>query len=205
MRRPFGQRRHQRDRRRAAADHDDALARVVKVLGPELRVDDGAGKIRNTGKVGSVAAVVPVIAGAQLEEAAGQLPFALGCRDRDGPARIVARPARRGDPLAEADMPIDPGFGGGILQVRQDRRAIRDRLLAGPRPEPIAEREHVGVGADAGIAEQVPGPAQPLAPLQDRKAAAGRQPLEMVRRADARQPGTDDDDVEMLHHASPAR
>ena len=35
-------RRDERDRRGAAADHDDALARVVEVLGPVLRVHDRA-------------------------------------------------------------------------------------------------------------------------------------------------------------------
>ena len=38
----LGQRGHQRHRGRAAADHDDALAGIVEVLGPELRMDEAA-------------------------------------------------------------------------------------------------------------------------------------------------------------------
>ena len=40
VRRPLGHRGDERHRGRAAADHHDALAGVVEVLGPVLRVDD---------------------------------------------------------------------------------------------------------------------------------------------------------------------
>ncbi len=45
---------------------------------------------------------------------------------------------------------------------------------AGPRPEREAEREHVGVGPDAGEPEQVPRPAADVAGLDDRVGDAWR-------------------------------
>ena len=67
-----------------------------------------------------------------------------------------------------------------------------------PRPELVAEGEHVGVGADAGVAEQVPGAAEPLAALQHRDGLVRELGGQLAGRADAGQAGADDQDVEML-------
>ena len=54
------------------------------------------------------------------------------------------------------------------------------------------------VGADAGIAEQVPGAADAVAALENGEALAGALLLQVIARADAGQPGADDQDVEMF-------
>ena len=100
--------------------------------------------------------------------------------------------------MVEADLAVDAVLGGGLTHIVQNVRPVGDRLRLGPRLERIAEREHVGIGADAGIAEQVPGAADAVAPLEDRVAFAGAFLLQMIARADAGQPGSDDQDVEML-------
>ena len=66
-----------------------------------------------------------------------------------------------------------------------------------PRTELEAEGVHVGVRTDAGIAEQVPGAAQPLASLQHGDGLVRQRGLQVAGRADAGQAGTDDQDVEM--------
>ena len=66
-----GQRRDQRHRRRAAADHDNALALVVDVLGPLLGVDDASLESFDAGEIGRVAVGVVEVAGAHVQEAAG--------------------------------------------------------------------------------------------------------------------------------------
>src|SRR3981081_540852 len=73
-----------------------------------------------------------------------------------GPAHILRRPRRALDPMVEADFLVEAVLGGGLADIVQNPRSIRDRLRLGPWLERIAQREHVAVGADAGIAEQIP-------------------------------------------------
>src|SRR5262249_30252925 len=80
-------------------------------------------------------------------------------------------------------------------------RAVGDRLLLAPRLEAVAERVHVRVRADARVAEEVPGAADRVARLDDRVRLARAVALQVVRRADAGDPGADDEDVEVLGHA----
>src|ERR1700744_934393 len=100
--------------------------------------------------------------------------------------------------MAEPDLLVDAVLGRGLLHIIQDARPVRDRLRLGPRLERIAQREHVAVGADAGIAKQIPGAADRLASLEDRKALGRAFRLEMIARTDAGQAGADDEDVEMF-------
>ena len=76
--------------------------------------------------------------------------------------------------------------------------AVGEHLQLVPRPELVAEGEHVGVGPDAGVAEQVPGAAEPLASLQHRDGLVRELGRHLAGRADAGQAGADDQDVEML-------
>src|SRR5260370_1184141 len=56
----------------------------------------------------------------------------------------------------------------GVTDVREDRRSIGDGLRARPRAERVTERVHVGVGADAGVAKEVPRAANDVARFEDR-------------------------------------
>ena len=103
----LGHRRHQRHRGGAAADHDDALAGVVEVLGPVLRVDDRAGEAVDPLELGRVALVVAVVAAAGPEEVAGQ-PHAsrpLSVRSASTVQRASALDhSARDDAVVEADL-----------------------------------------------------------------------------------------------------
>src|SRR3954470_19235661 len=100
--------------------------------------------------------------------------------------------------MVETDVAVDAVLGRRVLNVFQDLLPVGDRLWVRPRLERIAERVHVTVGADAGIAEQVPGATDGAAALQDREALARTFVLEMIGGGDAGQPGTDDQYVDML-------
>src|ERR1700754_4671725 len=106
--------------------------------------------------------------------------------------------------MVEADFLLDAVLGGGLAHVIENPRPIGDRLRLGPRLERIAQREHVAVGADAGIAEQVPGAADAVAALENDITFAGTFLLKMITRADAGQSGADNQHVEMfwLHTAA---
>src|ERR1700722_8157208 len=97
-----------------------------------------------------------------------------------------------------ADLLVDAVVGRGLADVVQNPRPVGDRLGLGPWLERIAEREHVRVGADAGIAEQVPGAADAVAALENDVALAGALLLQVIARADAGQSGADDQHVEMF-------
>src|SRR5260370_10995465 len=100
--------------------------------------------------------------------------------------------------MVEADLLVDAVVECGLADVVTDPRTVCDRLRLGPRLERIAEREHVRVGTDAGIAEQIPGAADAIATLEDRVALAGAFFLQMIARANARKAGADDQDVEVF-------
>ena len=98
-------RRHQGHRRGAAADHDHALAGIVDVVGPFLRMDDAALEALLAGKLRQVACLVVVVAAAHPQEAAGEAPRdTIGAAfDLDGPARVRRRPRGGNDLVAVAD------------------------------------------------------------------------------------------------------
>lgn len=164
MRGLLRQLRHQSDRSRAAADHHDALAGIIDIVGPELRVDDPAVEILDPGEVGRVAPGVIVIAGGHEQEGAGESDFGAVAIRHHGPQRVVARPVRPLDVVTVTDVPIHAIFARRLVEIAQNRRAVRDRLGIGPRLEREAQRVHVRIRADAGITKQVPCAAEPLAP-----------------------------------------
>src|SRR5262249_9888950 len=100
--------------------------------------------------------------------------------------------------MAEPDLSVDAVLGSGLAHIVEDARAVGDRLRLGPRLEGIAQREHVAVGADAGVAKQVPGAADRVTALEEDKTLGRAFRLQMIARADAGQARTNDDDVEML-------
>src|SRR5215471_11339163 len=100
--------------------------------------------------------------------------------------------------MFEANLLVDAVFGRGLAHVVENARSVRDRLRLGPWLEGIAEREHVAVRADAGIAEQVPGASDAVPPLQDCKALGRAFLLQVIARRDAGETGADDQDVEMF-------
>src|SRR5690349_3310840 len=93
---------------------------------------------------------------------------------------------------------VDPVLAGGLADVVEDRRAVGDRLLVGPRLEGVAERLQIGVRADAWVAEEIPGTAGDGAPFEDRVGLAGQLGLQVIGGADAGQAGTDDQDVDVV-------
>ncbi len=100
--------------------------------------------------------------------------------------------------MPEADAAVDAELPGGLPQVVQDGGPVDDGPVPQPGPEGVAEREHIGVGPDPGVAEQAPGPAEVVAPLQDRVAPGRTALLQVIAGRDPGDTGADDEDIEML-------
>src|ERR1700692_216894 len=100
--------------------------------------------------------------------------------------------------MVKADFLVDAVVGSGLADIVQNPRPVRDRLRLGPWLERKAQREHVAVGADAGIAEKIPGAADAVAALDDDVALARALLLQVKAGTDAGQPGADDQHVEMF-------
>ena len=98
----------------------------------------------------------------------------------------------------KADFLVDAVIGRGLADIVQNPGPVGDRLGLDPRLERIAERKHVRVGADAGIAKQVPGAADAVAALENDVAFPRALLLQVIARADAGQARADDQDVEMF-------
>ena len=179
------------------ADDDDALARVVEVVGPVLRVDHLAAEALLALEVRRVARVVVVVAAARPQEVGGhrrRVPPTSRYRPR-AVARVPVGRARRG---GRSGVAVHAVLARRVAEVVEDRGAVGQGGVAAPRPEPVAERVHVGVGADARVAEQVPRPAAGLAPLEDGVRRRGQVLGEVGRGADAGQAGSDDQHVDVL-------
>ena len=198
VRRPLGERGHQRDGGRARADHDDALAGEVHVLGPELRMDDRTPEVRHARPGRRMALGIVVIARAEEQEAAGDRPRDAARLIVDGPAGVRARPVGAGDAVVHADTPVDAVGPRGLAHIAEDVGTVGDRLVALPGAEREAQRRHVRIGADTGVAEQIPRPADRVARLEDRVAQLGIAGLDAVARIDAGESRADDQHVDML-------
>src|SRR2546421_11393439 len=107
--------------------------------------------------------------------------------------------------MVEANVLVDAIAFSGVAHVGEDRLAVGDRLRVLPGAERVAERVHVGVRADPGIAEQVPGPAAAAARLDDGVALLRALRLQVIRGADPRQAGAHDQDVDMVKRVVHAR
>src|SRR6185312_15915222 len=99
-----------------------------------------------------------------------------------------------------ADARLDPVLDRGLLDVGLDRRAVGDRLRRTPRLEPEAEGEHVRVGSDARVLEEIPGAAKVGAPFEDGVALCRAAFLQVPGRAHAGNTGAHDEDVKVLSH-----
>jgi hypothetical protein len=163
-------------------------------------MNDAALEIRDALELRRVALLVAVIAAAQEQkiaaEAHGRVVFSP--LRLDGPARILRRPRRARHAVGKTDVLLDAVVLRGLANVVQDCRTRGNGLVVGPRLERIAEREHVRIRADAGIAEQIPGAADRCAPFQDRVALVRAFLLQVIGGADARKPGADDQHVDMF-------
>ena len=106
--------------------------------------------------------------------------------------------------MVEADLLVDPGFARGVLDVLEDGITVGDGLLAIPRAERVAEGEHVRVGPDAGVAEQVPRAPDGAPCLEDGVGGPRALVLEVVGGADARQARSDHQNIQVLDLVSHA-
>ena len=163
-----------------------------------LRMDDPALEAVDAGKLRQVARLVAIVAAAHPQEAAREEYARSITLDLDRPFGIRCRPRSADNAVAILDVAVDIVVARDLADVAQDRGAVGDRLGVLPRPEAVAQRVHVGVRAHAGIAEQIPRPTARAAPLEDRVALAGAIRLQMPGGADAREPGADDQHVEMF-------
>jgi len=72
----FGHHRDHGDSRSARTDHDHLLGGIVRVLRPELRMQNRSGKVRDARDLRVIRFVVIVVACAEIEEARGAAPNA---------------------------------------------------------------------------------------------------------------------------------
>src|SRR5687768_5403849 len=91
-------------------------------------------------------------------------------------------------------------LGGCVANVVEDRGTVGHRFSSAPGAKAIAERVHVGIGADAWISKQVPRSAHLLAPFENDKTLLGALALEMAGPADPRQPRPYDNDIHVLQN-----
>src|SRR6185369_14708692 len=145
VRRALSHRRDERDRSSAAADNDNALARVVEIFRPLLRVYDRSAEARDAGPVRCVTARVVVVAGAEIDEVTSDLDRCVVCSgfNVDSPARISRRPRSTTHTMVVADCFIYIVLGCRLANVAQDCGTVGDRFGVTPWAEAIAERVHV--------------------------------------------------------------
>src|SRR5579864_9338479 len=101
--------------------------------------------------------------------------------------------------MLKPDFLVDTEFVSGLAEIVQNRGSISDRFFRVlPRAERVGKREHVGVGADAGEAEEVPGPTNAVAGFENDEAFARTAGLQAVSGANAGETSADDDNIKVL-------
>src|SRR5690242_17431991 len=100
--------------------------------------------------------------------------------------------------MAKADLLVDAIFRRRLTDVFQDGWAIRDGFRLAPGAKAVAKGMHIGVGADARIAEQVPGAANRVPAFQDSIGLLRRARLQVIGRGDARYARSNDQDINVF-------
>src|SRR5215472_5703680 len=100
--------------------------------------------------------------------------------------------------MMEANVAINTEFTGGVAHIVKDGGAVGDGLGFFPRTKRIAEGEHVGVGADAGVAEEIPGATDGSARFQNSVGLRGTLRLQVISSTNAGEASADDDGVEVI-------
>ena len=166
-----------------------------------LRMDDAPLELLHLRPSGCVAFFVVVVAAAHVEELACVvqlfLPIAVGALHAHRPTRSGRIPTGTRDLVLVADRLVDAEHARRVLDVIEDGLAVGDGLVAMPRAKAVAKREHVGVRADARVAEQIPRAAHRRAALQDCETGRRTTLAQVVSRAHARQACTDDQHIEL--------
>src|SRR5262245_29772264 len=100
--------------------------------------------------------------------------------------------------MVEADLALDAVLAGSRADILENGGTVGDGLGRHPRPERVAEREHIGIRAHAGIAEQGPGAADAVASLEDGDRLAGAFLSQVAGGTDPRQARADDQNVYVI-------
>lgn len=149
----------------AGPDDDDLLAPVVEILGPVLRMDDLPREVVAACELRSEALVVVVVAGAREHPAGLDLGglARVVVLDGQGPQLLGLGPVGRHRAAVERDLRLQAVLGDGLTQVVEDAGCVGDGLGIAPRLELVPECVEIGVGADTGVPEQIPGTADGVA------------------------------------------
>lgn len=100
--------------------------------------------------------------------------------------------------MAEVQVPVEAVVRDRLVQVVEDLVGVGDRVVLGPRLELEAEALHVGIGPNTRVAEQIPGPADRVAAVDDGEGPARLLRLEVMTQVDPGDPGSDDQHVDVL-------
>src|SRR6185295_14412478 len=103
--------------------------------------------------------------------------------------------------MVVADRFGDVVLGSRFADVAQDGGTVGDGLGVTPGTEAITERVHVGIGADARVAKEIPRPAHRFATFENDEALVRAVHPEVAGSANPRQPRTNDDYVHVLHRS----
>src|SRR2546426_8013169 len=85
-----------------------------------------------------------------------------------------------------------------LAKILENRPPVGDGFGTFPGLEGVSQGVHVGVRANAGIAEEVPGTADVVSRLEDGVRPTGTARLQVIARADAGNPGTGDEHVKVF-------
>ena len=153
-----------------AADHDDAFVGIIEVVAPVLRMDDRPAEVLNAMPLRRITLIVAIISRTHEQKIAAQLNslFTIKPFDIDCPDCVLRRPTDAAHSMAKADLFVDAEFARGIFDVLQYGRTIGNSVFARPWSEAISQGIHIGIAANTGKAEKVPGAADIVATLDDR-------------------------------------
>jgi len=113
------------------------------------------------------------------------------------PQLLITRPVRRYHSAAILNPAVDSVISGRLLDIRLDAGAVSNGALFLPRSPGKAKRPEIAVAADAGVLEEIPGPAHAVPGFEDGVGEARRLGLEAVGGVDTTYPCPDDDHVEV--------
>lgn len=189
----LGEDREERNGCCTGTDHDDLLVAVVERFGPELGMDCGALEALQAWDDGLERLVVIVIPRPVDHEPRFQLldhdlsPILLAAANRDLeiPDLPLGRPVLGDELVVVLDVLVDPGAGSAFGEIRLDGWTVRDGIGAGPEPPGEPKGVEVGIGADAGVFEEIPRSSESVSGFEDRVGVTWQLGLDALGGVDA--------------------
>lgn len=123
----------------------------VKVLGPELWMDNGALEVFDSGNFRRQRVLIIIVSCCEEHEFGMHHLLRAVCIESKSPSLLISAPVRSLDFVSKLDFLVDTVHGSSLLHVTFNRRTVGDSPLFGPRSPGKTKSPQIAVTSNTWI------------------------------------------------------